>query len=159
MTLSAAVDAFIHDMRAQGRINSDRSEIAYRSTLARHAEDVGNRDPATINRRDVKRTLTRWGHPNTQRTCRSHLVSFYRWTMEEGYRRDNPAEQTRRPRRRPPQVYRLTQDEAARMLRACHGRRERWAISASARAYEIRNFVGCKAGTLAVRGQSWCHAI
>ena len=118
----------------------------YRATLARHGEDVANRDPATTNRQDVKRTLKRWSHPNTQRTCRAHLVSFYRWAMEEGHRKDNPAEQTRRPRRRPPQIYRLTQAEAARMLAACRGRRERWAIHlgicAGARSQELRGLQG-----------------
>lgn len=95
MRFSAAVDLFIKDMRAAGRINSDRSEVSYRGTLTRHGEDVSNRDPSKTNRVDVKRTLTRWHHPNTQRTCRAHLVSFYRWSMEEGLRKDNPAEQTR----------------------------------------------------------------
>ena len=78
-------------MRAQGRLNSTSSERGYRSTLVAHAEDVGNRDPAYISRDDVKRTLRRWPHPNTQGTNRSKLVSFYDWAMEEGLRKDNPA--------------------------------------------------------------------
>ena len=146
MRFSVAIDAFIEDMRAQARINSGRTEVAYRATLNRHAEDIANRDPATANRQDVKRTLARWNHPNTQRTCRAHLVSFYRWTMEEGYRKDNPAEQTRRAKQRPPDVYRLTADEAARMLDACRGRRERWAvylgICAGLRSQELRGLQG-----------------
>jgi integrase/recombinase XerD len=146
MRFTAAIDLYIADMRAAGRLNSDRSEVSYRGTLSRHAEDVGNRDPATTNRDDVKRTLLRWAHPNTQRTCRAVLVSFYRWTMEEGYRKDNPAEQTRRPRKRPVQVYRLTQDETVRMLLACRSRRERWAIylamCAGLRNQELRGLQG-----------------
>ena len=41
------------------------------------------------------------------------------WAMEEGYRKDNPVEQTRRPKKRPAEVYRLTREEAVRMLAAC----------------------------------------
>ena len=156
MRFSVAIDLFVKDMRSQGRLNSDRSEVAYRATLNRHADDIGNRDPATANRQDVKRTLSRWDHPNTQRTCRAHLVSFYRWTMEEGYRKDNPAEQTRRPKQRPPEVYRLNRDEAARMLAACRGRRERWAIHlgicAGLRNQELR---GLQGRHLARAGSIW----
>jgi integrase/recombinase XerC len=76
----------------------------------------------------VKRTLARWVNPNTQRTRRSSLISFYDWAMEEGYRKDNPARQTRRPKKRQAAVYRLTRDEAVSMLLATETRRERWAI-------------------------------
>jgi site-specific recombinase XerD len=129
MRFSKAIDVYVADMRAAGRFNSDRTEVAYRATLGCHAEDVSNRDPSKTNRDDVKRTLRRWGHPNTQAKNRSHLISFYVWTVQEGLRRDNPAEQTRPPRKRPAQVYRLTHAEAVRMLLACQTRRERWAIS------------------------------
>ena len=159
MRFSVAIDMFVRDMRSQGRLNSDRSEVAYRATLNRRADDLGNRDPATANRLDVKRTLSRWDHANTQRTCRAHLVSFYRWTMEEGYRKDNPAEQTRRPKRQPPEVYRVTRDEAARMLAACRGRRERWAIHlgicAGLRNQELR---GLQGRHLARPGAIWVSA-
>src|SRR5947209_1685485 len=124
MKFERAIDLYLTDMRAQGRINSPSSERGYRSTLVAHAEDVGNRDPSYVRRADVKRTLRRWPHPNTQGINRSKLVSFYRWAMEEGYRKDNPAEQVRRPRRRPRQHYRPTQAEAAAMLHAAQGQRE-----------------------------------
>ena len=84
-----------------------------------------NRDPAYVGREDVKRTLRRWPHPNTQRKNRAVLVSFYDWAMEEGYRRDNPARQTRRPKAKPPKVYRLTRAEAAAFLAAAETVRER----------------------------------
>jgi site-specific recombinase XerD len=96
---SRAIDLYIADMRAEGRINSPRSERSYRGALYHHCDDLANRDPAYVGREDVKRTLRRWPHPNTQRKNRAVLVSFYDWAMEEGYRRDNPARQTRRPRR------------------------------------------------------------
>src|SRR4051794_5153642 len=60
---TVAIDLFVADMRAAGRLNSDRSKIASRATLDLHAEDVSNRDPATTNRDDVKGTLPRWTHP------------------------------------------------------------------------------------------------
>ena len=63
--------------------------------LDRHGDDVDDRDPRYTNRDDVKRTLRRWSHPNSQSKYRSVLVSFYDWVMEEGLRADNPARQTR----------------------------------------------------------------
>jgi site-specific recombinase XerD len=92
-----AIDLYIGDMQAQGRLNSRPSVVGYRATLVAHGKDVGNRDPAYVGREDVKRTLRRWKHANTQGTNRSKLVSFYAWTMEEGLRKDNPAQQTPAP--------------------------------------------------------------
>lgn len=141
-----AIDQFIDDMRLESRINSLGTERSYRSILGMHADDVGNRDPRVIGRDQVKQTLARWPNPNTQGTCRSILVSFYRWCMEEGLRKDNPAEQTRRPRRRKSSVYRLTKAESAQMLRAAVTERERWAVSlgvcAGARSKELRGLQG-----------------
>lgn len=147
MRFGRAVDAYIVDMRSQGRINSDATERSYRSILDRHQEDVLNRDPHYIGREDVKRTLRRWPNPNSQRVARAILVSFYDWAMEEGYRKDNPARQTRRPKRRPTTVYRLTRDEAAAMLRASlRERREARAIHlgilAGLRNAELRGLQG-----------------
>jgi hypothetical protein len=81
---SEAIDRFENDMRSQGRLNSPASVNAYRASLRCHADDVTNRDPRYTGRDDVKRTLTRWSNPNSQRTRRAHLVSFYDWLMEEG---------------------------------------------------------------------------
>src|ERR1039458_2689108 len=146
MNLMQAVDRYLADMKAQGRLNSAASERGYRSTLGAHAEGVGNRDPAYVGREDVKRTLRRWRHPNTQGTNRSKLVSFYDWAMEEGLRKDNPARQTRRPRRRPAKAYRLTENEARAMLLAATGVREQRAIflliCAGLRNAEIRGLRG-----------------
>lgn len=99
-----------------------------------------------MGREDVKRTLRRWKHGNTQGTNRSKLVSFYGWTMEEGLRKDNPAQQTRRPRRRPAQKSRLTEAEVMAILGAAQGRRERRAIylglCAGLRNSELRGLQG-----------------
>jgi integrase len=139
---TTAIDEFIADKRSEGRINSDRTEAGYRLTLEAHAADVGNRDPRTVGREDVKRTLRRWEHPNTQAYNRAVLVSFYRWTVQEGRRPFNPAEQTRAPKRRKPSVYRLTRAEAIRMMRACDTERERRVVFigllAGARNQELR---------------------
>jgi integrase/recombinase XerD len=146
MRFDEAIDLYIADMQAQGRLNSASSERGYRSTLVAHAEDVNNRDPAYVGREDVKRTLRRWPHANTQGTNRSKLVSFYGWTMEEGIRKDNPAQQTRRPRRRATTRFRLTEAEAVAMLCAAHGTRERRAIflvlCAGLRNAELRGLQG-----------------
>ena len=146
MKFDQAADLYIADMQAQGRLNSDVSVIGYRATLAAHGEDVGNRDPKYVGREDVKRTLRRWKHANTQGTNRAKLVSFYDWAMEEGLRRDNPARQTRRPRRRPAPRSRLTESEATAILAAAEGRRERRAIylglCAGLRNSELRGLRG-----------------
>lgn len=146
MKFDCAIDLYIADMQTQGRLNSPSSERGYRSTLLVHAEDVGNRDPAYVSRDDVKRTLRRWPNANTQGTNRAKLVSFYDWTMEEGFRKDNPARQTRRPRRRPALKYRLTEAEARAVLNAARGTRERRAIflglCAGLRNAELRGLQG-----------------
>lgn len=146
MKLIATVDDFLRDMRQQGRITSDATERAYRGTLYAHAADVENRDPRYIGRDDVKRTLARWPHPNSQRKNRSVLISFYDWLVEEGIRPHNPARQTRRPRRKPALVYRLSLDEVTRLFAAATGTRERRAIflgaCAGLRNAELRGLQG-----------------
>ena len=52
-----AIDRYIDDQCAEGRINSPHTEREYRYVLGRHADDVDNRDPAYTNREDCKRTL------------------------------------------------------------------------------------------------------
>jgi integrase len=146
MKFSVAIDLYIADQRRDGRINSPRSEVSYRQVLNLHADDVSNRDPRTTGRNDCKRTLARWPNPNTLRGRRAVLVSFYRWCMEEGIRKDNPAEQTRRPKKRPHRIYRLNADEVATFLQAAHGTLERRAaylgICAGLRAAELRGLQG-----------------
>lgn len=146
MTFSQAIEQYMTDMQAAGRINSARTERSYRDILGAHAEDVGNRDPRTVGRTDCKRTLARWPNPNTQRGRRSVLVSFYRWAVEEGIRKDNPAEQTRRPRKRPTNVYRLTRTEATALLVAAKPGLERRAVylgmCAGLRSAELRGLKG-----------------
>lgn len=146
MRFSAAIDLFIGDMKAQGRLNSPSSERSYRHALDAHAQDVNNRDPAKTGREDVKRTLRRWPKPNTQGTRRAVLVSFYDWAMEEGIRKDNPARQTRRPKRKPTQVYRLTRGEALALMQAARPGREQRVIHigicAGLRAQELRGLQG-----------------
>lgn len=146
MRFDEAVDLYIADMQAQGRLNSHVSVVGYRATLRAHGEDLGNRDPKYAGREDVKRTLRRWKHANTQGTNRAKLVSFYDWTMEEGIRKDNPARQTRRPRRRPVPKSRLTEREVVAILAAASGRRERRAIylglCAGLRNSELRGLQG-----------------
>ena len=76
MTFDHAAEFFIADMRALGRLTTDRSADEYRRALLQHAEDAGTADPRATTRDDAKRTLRRWRHPNTQRRRRSILVSF-----------------------------------------------------------------------------------
>jgi hypothetical protein len=146
MRFVRAIDTYIAEQQADGRINSPNTERMYRDTLSRHAEDVDNRDPAYTNRDDVKRTLARWDHPNTRSKNRSVLVSFYDWMVEEGTRPNNPARQTKRPRRRKSTRYKLTRAEALAMLHTASGTRERRAIylgvCAGLRRWELRGMQG-----------------
>lgn len=146
MKLTDARNMYLADMLSEGRISPGGSERAYHDVLTWHAEDCGNRDPRTIGREDVKRTLRRWPNANTQRNRRSILVSFYRWTVEEGYRKDNPAEQTRRPKKQPTNTYRLNGLECNALILAAHPGMETWAISlglyAGLRRNELRHLRG-----------------
>lgn len=147
MKMSAAVDEFIADRKSQGRISSTNTEKAYRAKLNAHIDDVENRDPAKTGRRDVKATLRRWEHPNSQRQAHAVLTSFYDWCMEEGFRRDNPARQVSRAKARQVDVYRMTRTEVLALLAASEdSRRDRWVaylgVCAGARAQEIRGFQG-----------------
>jgi len=66
--------------------------------------------------------------------------------MEEGWIKHNPARQTRRPKRRPTNVYRLTKAEVLAMLEAADSTRERRAIHlgilAGLRNAELRGLQG-----------------
>ncbi len=128
MRFDEAIDEFLRDKRAAGQINSPRTEVSYRSRLDALSTDVANRDPRTIGREDIKKTLRRWEHPNTQRNARAIYVSFFDWSMEEGLRKDNPARQTRRPKKRPVSVYRMTRGEVVALMQACSNERERRVI-------------------------------
>lgn len=146
MRFDVAIDEYVRDMWSQGRFTSEATERNYRLVLYAHAEDVDNRDPERTGRDDVKRTLRRWSHPNSQRKNRSILVAFYDWMVEEGRRPHNPARQTPRPRRRPPTTHRLSRAEVAALLNAVEGERERRAIYlgvfAGLRNGELRNLRG-----------------
>jgi integrase len=141
-----AIELYVRDMWSQGRFSSAATERSYRAVLYAHAEDISNRDLRYVGREDIKRTLRRWPYPNTQRVRRAALVGFYKWAMEEGYRRDNPVEQTRRPKVRPPDKYRPTRSEALAMLQAATSQRECWAmtllICAGLRNAEVRGLQG-----------------
>jgi site-specific recombinase XerD len=101
-------------------------------------------------RNDVKRTLGRWKHPNTQANRHAILQRFYDWCMEEGYRKDNPARQVTRARKRKAQVYRMTQDEVRAFLEAAKSQREKRVAylgvcfgfrNAELRSLQVQNFM------------------
>jgi integrase len=145
--LDHAIDQFVSDMRAQGRIRSAHTELAYRTKLELHARDVLNRDPAKTGRDDIKRTLGRWEHPNSRNQAHAILRSFYDWAMEEGIRTTNPARQVRTARKKDPDVFRLTRAETMHVLEISrNNRRDRWTahlgILAGLRAQEIRLLQG-----------------
>jgi integrase len=142
---SERVDQYVQDQFATGRFNSPVTERDYRYTLGKFAEHVGNRDPRTIGRDEVKSFLLRW-RGNTRALHHSHLVSFWDWNMEEGLRRDNPARQVRRTKTQKPNVYRLTRDEVRAFRAAARDERERTVadlgLLAGLRATEILGLQG-----------------
>ena len=146
MKFAVAIDEYIADMQSEGRHNSPATERDYRGVLYAHLEDVSNRDPRKTGREDIKRTLMRWPHPSSQSKNRSILVAFYDWMVEEGLRETNPARQTRRPKRRPSQRYRMSIDEVHRLLGAVRDERERRAIylgiCVGLRSAELRGLQG-----------------
>src|SRR3954452_12710453 len=146
LDFTVAIERFLDEMRAFGRLTTERSTAEYRRTLVVHAADAETSDPARTGREDIKTTLRRWSHPNTQRRKRSMMVSFYDWMLEEGLRADNPARQVRAPRGREPRVRRLTLDEMRAVLAAAVGRRERrmayLAACAGLRCSELRLLQG-----------------
>jgi integrase/recombinase XerD len=152
------IDLFIEDKRLEGRMKP-ASERAYRGTLYKHADDVSNRDPRKVGPEDVKRTLARWAHSSTRSICQSHLRSFYRWMVEEGWRDTNPVDKTRRRKRRKPDTYRLSTDEVRRLLGAVENERERRLIFlglyAGLRRGELR---GLQGRHFQRRGQIWVSA-
>jgi integrase len=101
---------------------------------------------ATPGRADVQRALARLPHPSTRSVNRAKLVSFYDWLMQEWYRKDHPARQTRPSRRRPKAKYRLTEAELVAFLSAASGLRETRAIflgvCAGLRNAELRGLQG-----------------
>ncbi len=137
-----AIELYLEDMQSLGRLTTSRTVAEYRRTVETHAQDTSGARPGETTREHIKRTLRRWGHPNTQRRKRSMLVSFYDWMVEEGRRSDNPARQVRAPRGREPRVRRLTLDETRAVLAAATGRTERrivyLAACAGLRCTELR---------------------
>jgi site-specific recombinase XerD len=146
MRMTDAIEAYFVDMRREGRIRSDKSEIAYRQVLRAHADDVGNRDPRTVGRADIKRTLARWKNPNTQSKRHAILASFYDWVMQEAIRDTNPARQVRRAKYAPTGKCRLTRQGAEAFLRAALTTRERriayLGVLAGLRNAELRGLQG-----------------
>jgi integrase/recombinase XerD len=141
-----AIDLFLEDAFALGRLTTARSAAEYRRTVRKHAADCDGLGPTEAGREQIKRTLRRWEHPNTKRRKRSMLACFYDWVVEEGLRPDNPARQVRAPRAREPRVRRLTLDEVRAVLRAAIGRFERrivyLAACAGLRCSELRLLQG-----------------
>lgn len=145
MRFTAAIDVYVEEMFAAGRFNSRKTEDTYRATLLKHAEDVGNRDPRKVGRDDVKVTLRRW-QGNTRVLAHAHLKSFYDFAVEEGWRKDNPARQVRKTKRRQTTPYRLTREEVRAIRAAAHGPRERAMVDfgflAGLRADELLHLQG-----------------
>ena len=60
LSFERAIALFLDDMRAFGRLTTDRSAAEYRRTVRTHAEDAEATPPAQTTREHVKVTLRRW---------------------------------------------------------------------------------------------------
>lgn len=118
MNLMQAVDAWLAEDSANGRINSQATIASYRRTLQWHSEDVDNRDPRKTGKVDVQRTLARWAgkKPATRAQRHAALTSFYDWCVFNDIRASNPARMVRPTVVPEPEVRRITRDEAIALL-------------------------------------------
>jgi integrase/recombinase XerD len=114
--LTAAIEIYVAEMKRAGQMRSRNTELAYRQKLHRFADEVGNRDPRTISRDEIRRFLGHWPHQNSQRQAHAILASFFDFALEEGWRKDNPARQVRRAKPRTPSVYHMTRGEIVQLL-------------------------------------------
>lgn len=160
MKFDAAVDEFIHDWQSYGRINSPNTERAYREDLTVLSTVVNNRDPRTLGRNDIKKALALQPNPNSQARRRAAYNSFCKWLMQEGIRKDNPVDQTVPPKKRQPQVHRLTLAEINELLAACNNQKERWVfhlgLFGGFRNAEMRHLTGSdfrRTGLIRVMGK------
>src|SRR5689334_16918245 len=123
MKLTTAIDQYIQDMQREGRLRSPHSELAYRSKLMKLAEHVGNRDPRTVGRNEIKAVLATWPNPSSQNQAHSVYAAFFDYAQEEGWCKYNPARRVRRARRTKPDIYRMTREEVRLFLAASNDRR------------------------------------
>lgn len=146
MTFRAAIGLYLRDAQGDGRITSENTVRTYLSILNRLADDVGNRDPRTVGREDIKRCLRRWPNPSSQATCRSIMVAFFDWCEQEDHAPSNPARKTRPPKVKKAIRYRLTLEETLAVVAAADGIRERRVIYlatfAGLRNSELRGLMG-----------------
>src|SRR5689334_9784872 len=102
MKLTTAINAFIADYAAVGRINSPNTILAYRTKLDHLVQVTGNRDPAKIGPADLKAALARW-EKNSRKQAHSIYRSFFSWCLVEGIRTTNPADMVMATRGTEPQ--------------------------------------------------------
>ena len=159
MKLSALIDPWITDFRAQSRVNSRHSEDAYRYALQCLVDDTGDTDVAAVTKAQVKRTLARWPRAVTRRARHAAITSFFDWAMEEDHCPTSPARQVPKVRTKKHGINRLTHPEIVALLDAAEPvRRDRWAINlllyTGARNAELR---GLTARDLAREGWVRLH--
>lgn len=146
MRFNEAIDSFIRDWRAVGRINSALTERVYRGKLDHLSATVENRDPARVGGPDLKRALARW-EGESRRQAHAVYRSFFRWAMTEDMRTNNPADMVLQTKPKAPQIARITREEGARLLVVSRERRrDRWLVHlgccAGLRSQELRGLQG-----------------
>lgn len=119
MNLMQAVDAWLAEDSANGRINSEHTRRSYRLALKRLSEEVDNRSPHTVGKADIQRTLAHWNDcaPATRAVRHAAFNSFFAWCVFNDICKANPAKAVRPTVVPEPDVPRITRDEALRLLK------------------------------------------
>jgi|KBSMisStaDraftv2_1062788.scaffolds.fasta_scaffold220136_3 site-specific recombinase XerC len=146
MNLTHAIDAFIADLRSEGRITSAHTELAYRTKLEHLVAVTGDAGADVITAASVKDALSRW-QGASRRQAHAIYRSFFAWCVYEQIRESNPAAAVRPTRAQAPQVYRLTRAEVVALLDSSMPvRRDRWVVHlgvcAGLRSQELRGLQG-----------------
>lgn len=120
--LARAVEAFLADVRARGRL-AESSQQAYRRDLKRLADWCsrrGYRDPSDLDAAALRAFTASLGRAGLDpRSIQRHLSAirkFCRWLVEQGVKKDNPAADLRAPRARRKLPRTLDPDQVARLL-------------------------------------------
>jgi hypothetical protein len=90
--LTAAIEIYVAEMKRAGQMRSRNTELAYRQKLHRFADEIGNRDPRTVSRDEI-RAASATGRTRTAsaRRTRSSRASSTSRSRRGGARTTRPA--------------------------------------------------------------------
>jgi integrase len=141
-TFRSAVEAYLESKRAELRPTSLRlAKLYLAGSYFKSLQPIGVDE---ITHPDVAARLSaiaRAHSPSTAAAARRHVSAFFKWTVEEGWTRNNPVIGTRKPADPRPRDRVLTDAELVAIWRACgdddHGRIVRLLILLGSRRQEV----------------------